>query len=170
MKKILLLAAGGILLLTACKPTEHNYRNAYDKAYEAAQRKAAEMSVSTDGAVLETFDGPRVEIVEGDTLYVSPVTVSGFETDGEKSRAGKIGIAVARYSMPTNARRHMADLAGKYPGASMATDGDDNYYVLIDRVASIPEAAAPLRGFRKANPDYPYIGLGGKALILVLRD
>lgn len=160
-----LIAVAGFIL-AGCKPTENNYKAAYDKAYDAARRHAEEQSFSSEGVKLESLDAPRIEIVDGDTLLVGSKRVRPFETADSLTGTGAFGIAIARYSMPTNARRHVTDLRKEYPQAFIAEDGDDNYYVMIRRIPSIPEAAEPIRIFRLSHPDYPYSGLSSRPLLL----
>lgn len=169
-KKQIFIGGTAILLLfasTGCKPTERNYQMAYEKAAEAARLKNEEEKIGALGNQLESMDGPRIEIVGADTLFIGSNTVKPFESplqDDEK----KIGIAIARYTQPTNARRHLQDILHTSSDGLVATDGQDNYYVMIRRVRALPEAAEAIRIFTKANPDYPYIGLNGNPLVLYL--
>lgn len=168
MTRKITLILGLAILLAACKPTEKNYREAYDVAYEAAQRRAEAEKTSESGQRLESIDGPRMEVVDGDTIMVARKVVKAFDTtlpdDGRR-----LGIAVAAYSVPTNARRHFADIRSHYPEALIATDGHDNYYVMIKRVANVPEAADPIRVYRLAHPEGRYPGLGNGPLTLFLQ-
>lgn len=165
MKKSFLIPICAAIVLTACKPTEKNYQSAYDKAHEAAERKRQEMnSSSIEGTVLESLDGPRIEIIEGDTVYLSRKRVSVL--DKEVKPDGKLGLAVARYSMPTNARHHASEIQKQYPRTFITKDGDDNYYVVVETLLNLPEAPARIREFKVANPDYYYVGLEGHPIIL----
>lgn len=168
MKKYFLLTLLAALLL-GCKPTEKNYQNAYSKAYEASRRKAEKETTGENGRTLEALDGPRREIFGTDTIMVGSKMVKPFESTGDVE-SGKNGIAVARYSMATNARRHLLELKKEYPQAFMAQDGDDNYYVIIKRVASLPEAVDPIRIFETNHPGYNYIGLQGEPYVFFIED
>lgn len=167
--KRLIIPALLLLMLVGCKPTEKNYREAYDKAYEAAQRRTATEMESVSGQRIERMDGPRVEIVNGDTLYVGKEIVKAFEAD-TLTPSGKTAVAVARFTQPTNARRLVKDLLPKYKEAFIATDGRDSYYVVIKRVADLNEAADAIHVFKSLEPNYPFIGLGGQPLIVYLRE
>ena len=159
----LLAVAGG-----GCKPTEGNYRSAYDKAYEANKRKNTEATTAVDGTKLEMMDGPNISIVEGDTLYISRERVSPVEA--APSTPGVYGVAIGRYGMPTNARRQVQELSATSPSAFMAKDGDDNYYVIIRTVETLPEARDVIKDFHAAHPGYPSIGLPqGPVVVTVLR-
>lgn len=154
-----------VVALTGCKPTEDNYRSAYSKAYEASRRKATEIQSSESGATLESMDGPRTEVVDGETLRIAGSTLKVFE--GYAAPACTYGLAVARFSMPTNARGSVSDLSGDWPRALVAIDGADGYYVIAELFDSLQDAAAGIRKFRDARPDFPYIGLEGKPLVVV---
>ena len=157
MKKIFLIVAIAGLMVS-CKPSEKNYKAAYDKAHEAALRRAEAERMSATGDKLEQLHGPKIEIVKGDTIYVTPDLTSpiGETAPGE---TGKVGIAVAKYSMPTNAKRHTEDIKKEFPNAFVATDGQENYYVTIQRVESLQDAVDPIRVFIAGHPDFRYIGL-----------
>lgn len=154
-------------MATGCKPTEKNYRSAYDKALEASLRKQAEMTESSSGGVLETMDGPRMEIVEGDTLYVSASRVRPENPEAVKE-SGAFGLAIGRYGMPTNARRQAEELKNDFGGAFVASDGEDNYYVVVSTFETLPEGAGALRRFRAKKPGYPSIGLPSGPVVLPL--
>lgn len=164
MKRILLAALGSILLLTACKPTEKNYQSAYEKAHEAAVKKSELENTSVTGNRLESIDGARREVVGQDTVVVGRQLVKPFESE-ETASEGRVGIAIAKYKMPTNARRHLQDVKKEYPEALVATDGQDNYYVMIKRVASLDEAVDPIRVYELKHPDFPYMGLEGSPVV-----
>lgn len=158
--KFIGIAALAVFVITGCKPTEKNYETAYAKASEAARLKAEDAASSIDGNKLEKLDGPRIEKVGEDSIAVGTGRLKPFESD-KKQEGGNYGVAIARYSMPTNARRHLEDVRKEFPDAFIATDGHDNYYVMIKRVATIPESADPIKLFRLKHPDYNYMGLGG---------
>lgn len=170
MRKALtgLAVAGIIILFPACKPTENNYRAAYEAAQGAVERKARQEAESASGGKLEAIDGPRRENFDGETIMVGRRRVKAFETtlpdDGRR-----VGVAIARYSVPTNARRHLEDVKQEYPEALIATDGTDNYYVMIERVKTIPESVDPIRVYRAKHPDYGYQGLGGEPQVFVIQ-
>ena len=163
MKKILIFPIICLFLFAACKPTEKNYKNAYDTAIQAVEKKNQKERESESGRQLESFDGPRIEIVKGDTLYVHKGLLKPYEPKVTEEK-GRNGVAIARYSRITNARKHAQDMKDSYDGAFVATDGHENYYVMIKRVADMEEAADVIHVFRLAHPDYHYIGLSGQPL------
>lgn len=152
--------------LAGCKPTEKNYQEAYDLAI----KKREESLTSINGGMLDAMDGTRKEVVDGDTIYVVTGMFKTYEASPDTAALkGKIGIAISKYGMDTNAKRHASDMREKYPGAFVATDGKKQYYVVVERCPSMKEAVPAIHEFEKENPDFHYIALPSPCAIL-LRD
>ena len=56
------------LMFVGCKPTEKNYKAAYDAALSRRQEVAQEQMRPATGLLSD--DGPQMRIVGGDTVYV----------------------------------------------------------------------------------------------------
>lgn len=166
MKKYLFLSIA-VVALWGCKPTEKNYEIAYDKAAEAAKVKTELESTGLDGVKLESLNGPRREIIEGDTIMVAKEIVKPMDSEFAEAK-GKVGVAVALYRMPTNARRNVQDLRQEYPNAFVGTDGKEAHYVIIDYFPSLKEAASGAAAFAAEHPGYHYMGLSGHPLAIYL--
>lgn len=151
-------------VLSGCKPTEKNYADAYTKAYEAAQRKAEAERTGEDGVILEPMDSPNIQAFGTDTVAVGTGRLKPFEYEGEPAMHN-YGIAVAKYSMPTNARNHLQTVRTEYPDAFMATDGQQGYYVMIERIPSVSDAADPIRVYIQGHPNDKYMGLDGHPVV-----
>lgn len=96
------------LLLASCKPTEKNYKAAYDAALEKREAAMREQMIPTTG--LMSDDGPQMRVVEGDTVYVLREALRR----GEPSRkVGGWSVAVALYKMETNARANVENLVSE---------------------------------------------------------
>lgn len=159
MKKYIILPIIGFtLILTGCKPTEKNYQDAYEKAYAAAQRRAAAEHESLEGLPVESMTDERMETVDGETFMVSDKRLKPVEADSVAPE-GKYGVAVAHYSMSTNARMHLENLKKDFPEAFLAKDGAEHFYVIISRVAKMSDVPSIIRRFREKYPDFRYIGL-----------
>lgn len=166
MKKYLLLSIA-VVALWGCKPTEKNYQLAYDKAAEASRVKTESESTGLDGVKLESLDGPRQEILDGDTIMVAKEIVKPMDSELPEAK-GKVGVAVAQYRMATNARRNVQELKHEYPNAFVGTDGKGAHYVIVDYIPSLKEAAATAAAFAAKHPDYHYMGLSGYPLAIYL--
>ena len=146
------------IILSACKPTEKNYREAYDLAYQTVQDKREAEQTGVSGDRIESLDAPRIEVVEGDSIYVGKHRVRLI--DDEASSPEAYGVAVAKYSMKTNASHHVESLRHDYPQAAVAREGQETFYVIIGFAPSITETAPLTKAFKKKNPHYAYPGLG----------
>lgn len=163
MKKIFYWALL-VIFAASCKPTEKNYADAYSKAYEAARKKTDADQTGEDGVKLELMDGPTRRPIGADTVSLGSLRVKPFGED-PISENGNYGIAIAKYSMPTNARSHLNTIKSDYPNAFLAFDGSQGYYVIIKTVASVPEAADPIRIYRANHPNDLYMGLDGEPVV-----
>lgn len=160
------------LMLFGCKPTEKNYQQAYD----LAMRKHEDALASVGGGTLDAMDGAHKEAVGQDTIYVISGTFKTYEAPADASdkpgeaeaKPGKIGIVVAQYGMDTNARRHAADLRGRYPDAFVATDGRQKYYVVVERRSDLRDAVGAIKAFSTDNPTFRYIALPGPSAIYLI--
>lgn len=164
MKKLiyrsLILAFAG-LLLAGCKPTEKNYRSAYD----AAQAKRQAAATADDGllpvSVLESTDGPRRLNIGGTEIYTQAMALSGAEL-------GTYNVAVGAYSMDTNAKALAEKLRGEgYADACVALGSDSKIYVVAAHTDGLEDAAAVVAQFRNSHPGFPYSGLPGAPVVLI---
>lgn len=159
MKKVLSIMALAAIALTSCKPTEKNYREAYDVA--VSKREKVNESLAADGLISE--DGPRREIIGGDTLY--------FVNDVIRHEDGNtpfkaLNVAVAVFNMNTNARSGAASLKGKGYDAQAARALDDKWYVIAGSFDTMDDTREFITRFIRENPGYPYIGLSGSPVII----
>ena len=65
---ICISAAMVALMFVGCKPTENNYKAAYDAAVSKRQEVAKEQMRPASG--LMSDDGPQLRVVDGDSVYV----------------------------------------------------------------------------------------------------
>lgn len=160
--KYVVLSAFGMIFLSACKPTENNYRQAYDAA--KAKREAANADAMIPASGLLSDDGTSLKIVNGDSLYVSR---DRLRLDPENPDILKAyNVAVGVYKMNTNARAQAAALAEKgYDAHAVMTTGD-RWYALAGGFSSLEDAQAFIKEFKKKNPGYPYIGIPGNPVII----
>lgn len=144
--------------VTSCKPTEKNYREAYDLA--VAKRQQAADELKTEGLI--SADAPVSRVVDGDTLYFKSAVLQIRQGEG---MIGNYNIAVDEFKMPTNARSGVEVLKEAGFDAFPAKSTGGRWYVIAGTSESLSAASALIRRFRAAYPAYPYIGLGRPVII-----
>ena len=164
-KRILLpvVAVGALLLAAGCKPTEKNYRAAYDAALAKRTKAAAEMA---EFPQLTDETTPRLTPVGTDSVYTVHLRLKPLDT-GEL-HIGQYKVAVAAYRMTANCASHVGDLAAKGYRAFMAEGPGGTFYAVAGSFDTLAEAAAFAVDFRSANPSNPYVGLPGQPVVVDL--
>lgn len=165
MKAIYIIGAtvAGSVLLSSCKPTEENYKAAYDAAVN--KRETENKDRTGQGVRIEAIDAPRRVTVSGvelgiKTLYLhSEENVTGIQPE--------YCLVVARYKMPTNARGQVAGLKESgYNNATVMSDSDQMYLVVADVAYSLEDAVRKVADYRKRYPEHTYVGLYGDILVI----
>lgn len=159
MKRILIAVGIVVIALTSCKPTEKNYRAAYDAA--VSKREKTNESLAADGLISE--EGPRIQVIAGDSLYFLNERLS--VEDGAKPLKS-LNVAVAMFKMNTNARSGASALADKGYDASVARASGDKCYVIAGSFDTLEETRGFIKRFRKENKSYAYIGLDGHPVVI----
>ena len=163
MKKLLpiLFILSALLLSVGCKPTENNYRAAYDAAKKKRDQSNEEQMVPTTGLISD--DGPSMKIIEGDTIFVTRDRLS--RESGSEDVLKAYNVAVGVYKMNTNAKAQAQALSEKgYKAVAVRTTGD-RWYTIAGSFDTLDEAREFIKQFRKKNQGYPYIGLPGAPVI-----
>lgn len=161
MKKILFLALLVSLGLCGCKPTERNYKQAYDSALAKRQKAEAEAMIPATGLLSD--EGPQQRIVGGDTLYVSTERLRPVSSD---EPIAPYNVAVAMYKMNTNAISMAADLKAKGYAAQALKSTGDRWFTVAGGFPTLETARKFNKKFRKENPSFRYIGLPGAPVII----
>lgn len=160
MKKIILVLGVVLVVLTGCKPTEKNYRSAYDAAVAKREKATADANLPAD-LILE--DGPKKEKI-GD-LEVATLNERLSPVDNGDA-LGMVNVAVAQFKMPTNARSGAEALKEKGFQARVVKATGGRYFLLAGSYADFDAALECAARFRKAYPDYPYIGFQGEPVFI----
>lgn len=191
---LVLLAALAAPLFTGCKPTEKNYKAAYDIALKKRQQESGDASDRSEGHRLISDDGPRTIEVAGrewhySVINLSPAdgqTVSGAgksktshpdkpaspDTKAETRLANasdenKWVVAVSRYRMPTNARSQVSDLIDQgFSSALVMRDASDRYYSVAGRFASLEDAAQCAVRLAAKLSQTAFVGFDGEPLLI----
>ncbi|MDE6718161.1 MAG: SPOR domain-containing protein [Muribaculaceae bacterium] len=155
-----ILAAG--LLIAGCKPTENNYRSAYEAAKNKREAANAEQMIPATGLLSD--DGTMLKVVDGDTVFVSR---DRLRRDSVSEKIlDTYNVAVGVYKMNTNAYAQAKALKEKgYNSVAVQTTGD-RWYTIAGSFPTIEEAKGFILKFGKDNKGYPYIGLPGAPVII----
>lgn len=154
------------LTLIGCKPTEKNYKAAYDAANAKREQAAAEQMRPATGLLSD--DGPQMKVVEGDTIYVDRQRLR--DLDG-KTMTGKWAVAVGVFKMDTNAKASVEAMKQKgFSDAAVAKVGGQRFYVMLRQcrdprfrhhlLEGVPSGLSRLslrRPPRRSRPDCPLI-------------
>lgn len=152
------------LALAACKPTEQNYKAAYD----AAQAKVVDNLRDTDAEHRRVQDDEFAFAREfqGDTVLQSRQSVKCADIDATKT---PFAVGVALFKMPANAHSRAADLKKSGVDAYVGEDAEARFAVLVHPSATFAEVAVAAKTFRKLHPDFPYVGLRGEPVVFIVR-
>lgn len=167
MKKIiipvlLLLALAGAI---SCKPTESNYRAAYDAAQGKRKASAAaDADMAIPAGALQAIGGPAIRVVNGDSVYVTSERIR-FE-GGLENELRKWSVAIARYKMPTNCASQTNDLFSEGYKSFFVRNTEGAYYVIAGSFDTLDEAATfAVEYARKKSPSV-FVGLPHAPVII----
>lgn len=150
------------LIFVGCKPTENNYRKAYDAAIAKREAAAAEQMRPATGLLSD--EGPQLRVMDGDSIYILKETI---RNDDGSRLSGKWAVAVGRYKMDTNAKASASDMKAKgFPNAKTVKSVGGNHYVLTTTVESLDSARVAAKVFQMSMPQYYYVGLPGSPLLI----
>lgn len=151
-----------MIVFAGCKPTEDNYRKAYDAAKAKREAANAEAMIPTTGLLND--DGISLKMVEGDSVFV---TRDRLRRDPESNYEVKsYNVAVGVYKMNTNAKAQAAALKEEgYNSFASQTTGD-RWYTIAGGFDTLDETRKFINEFKKKHPGYPYIGLPGSPIVV----
>ena len=163
----LIILAVAAVTFVSCKPTEKNYKAAYDAALSKrqAEKEDPDMALMLGGHVLDTSEGSTAVKTAAGIQYPAKSTSLKFEN--EPGAEGEWYVAVSRFSMPTNARAQAADLTSSGCQAFVARDTEKQWYVIVKRTATRTMAGEAASEFIATHKDFPFTGLDGRPLLIV---
>lgn len=140
-------------LLAGCKPTEKNYKLAYDKAME--KKHAGVTEEVYDMMLQESL--PRYMHTPGDSVRTFSEAIiwqyTPVEVDsGRKTDPAPYNLAVAKYSMLTNAKSHADNLAADGWKSCVFRNGEPVYYVVVKRSANLDSVAKAAHEYVRRYP------------------
>lgn len=172
--EITVLCGVAMLMLVSCKPTENNYRSAYEVAQRQKENQVAvdaELGIPEGGLIDE--DGPQKQVVDGDAIMVMHEALSAVkDPEDEKTGEGKAllrkyVVAVSGFKMPTNSHALAHDLRKKgYKDAMTVKNKRDTYYAIIGSYATIQEAKQAAKEFAEKHRGYNYVSLGAAPVVV----
>lgn len=165
MKKsfsIIISAVVAALIFVSCKPTEKNYKAAYDAAKAKREAAAAEQMRPATGLLSD--DGPQLRIVDGDSIFVLRERLR--LPDGSRL-PGKWAVAIGLYKMDTNAKASADVIREKgFNMAGIAKASQGRFFTIVSTRESLDSVRNDAKQFRKAFPEYPFIGLPGAPVMI----
>lgn len=163
-KQTYLFVSAALVALTfiGCKPTENNYKAAYDAALARRQEAAAEQMRPVTGLLSD--DGPQLRVVDGDSVYILKErlrTPDGARPDG------KWAVAVGVYKMDTNAKAAAEAIRKEgFRQAGVVNAPGGRHYTVAALTQTLDSARIVSKVFRMALPDYPFIGLPASPVLI----
>lgn len=153
----------GIIGFSGCKPTEKNYKAAYDAALAKRQAEQNDPDMNLPVSGYHTMDSPQVKRIGDKDYYYQFVRLRPL-ADSVKMHAYNVAVAV--YKMPTNCEAQVADLRELGYNSFGAKSADDRYYVLIGSYPEMQAAAAEIDNYVKNNKNGVYVGLPESPVIV----
>lgn len=152
-----------LLTLVGCKPTEKNYKAAYDAALLKREKAAAEQMRPSSGLLSD--DGPMMKVVKGDTLFVLQERL--YNLDGSRINHNWL-LAIGILKMDTNAKAGAERLreSGNWPDALAVKGMGGKYYTVAAVSESLDSIIGEQKRFMNQHPDYPFIGLPGAPVLV----
>lgn len=157
------LIAIAVMGLSSCKPTEKNYKAAYDAALGKREAMKADLGVDLQEGALQQVDGPQLKKVDGVEVYVLNKRIVPAE-DGKKL-PGHYNVAVGEYKMVTNSRAQSEDLKAEGYDSFPAKDSAGMHYTIAGSFPTLKEALAFYQEY-KAKADRVYVGLPASPVII----
>lgn len=150
MKKILIVVSFAIVMLTACKTTEANYRAAYEKAVEA--RDADDREEKIYGGESRRLD-QKLVVSGGDSVAVSVKMVSPVAEKGaEPPKVKKYMVIAGQFKQNFNAQSLCRRLADAGYDAAVVQTAEPYYYVVASSFDKATEADAAMEQLKKHAP------------------
>lgn len=163
MKHFIVVAIGLTLLLTGCKPTEKNYKSAYDAALGKREAALADLNANMDEVEFQQVDGPQLKEVDGVKVYVLNQRLA--PADFVMEMPEEYNVAVGMYKMITNCKAQAEQMLANGYHAFPAKDVDGLYYTVAGSFPTLSEAVKFYQKYQQGK-DRVYVGLPGAPVII----
>lgn len=162
-KSVLLLAVPMLLLaLASCKPTEKNYKSAYDAAI-AKKEKASEDDLIPEGGLLQDDGAKPFVLADGRNVGFMRAPVKDADENAEPKR---YYVVVATFSMHANAAGMAERMKKSKLAPSLLRQTDEKWYVAAAGFDDLSEASDFAAEYLNKHEKEEFIGLDGTLLIL----
>lgn len=151
--------------LGSCKPTEKNYKTAYDVAIQKRDRQQADLELMSGGAKIIRPDEPDKRVIDGDTINIRTIHLSAIDPD--RSPLMPYNVVVGAYKMPANAFGQQEGLCAEGYASRVVIGPEGMYYCVASGFKDIKEAAEFIKKFRKKYPSTIYVGMPSGICVFV---
>lgn len=152
-----------LFILTGCKPTEKNYKAAYDAALSKRQAESEDPDLNLPAEGYTRLGEPEKKEINGKTYFYK---FQHLHPLSEGVEMQPYNVAVSVYKMPTNCQSQVRDLCEAGYDAFGTRTGDDRYYTIVGSYPTIEEAAEAVDNYMRKHKDSIYVGLEGAPVIL----
>lgn len=140
-----------LLVFASCKPTEKNYRQAYELASQRVATNENDIDAELSRRISAESKLPVMAVGTDSVPYRhEPLTAAPGEGEPKLQR---YNMAVALYAMPTNARSHTERLKAQGYPAYMAKNAKGEFIVMAGGGTDADSLADVLKRWRKDNKD-----------------
>lgn len=141
---LLTIAVASLAVLSACKPSEENYRKAYEATVAKNGKKTVEGTVYNRYREMQRT--AQIALADGDTISVRHENVTLTKDGGGSAEtAGEYNIVVARFKQIFNAKAMSERLTSMGYSPFIVQTREPLYYVVAATCATPAEAAEQLR-------------------------
>ena len=149
--------------MVSCKPTEKNYKAAYDAALGKREASTADMDLNLPEVAIQQFDGPQLKEVDGHKVYVLNKRIRPLEQN--LSLPGSYNVAVGTYKMSTNANAQSEALREEGFDAFAAKDVEGMHYTIVGSFPTLSEAVQFSEKYKKGK-NRVYVGFPDSPVII----
>ena len=150
-------------LLTSCKPTEKNYKAAYDAALGKREASMADIDVDLPEGALQEVDGPQLKEIDGVKVYVLNERIR--RVDEGMAMPGNYNVAVGTYKMITNCKAQAESLKTEGYEAFPAKTMGGMFYTIAASCPTLSDAVKFIQNY-KSKKDRVYVGLPNAPVII----
>lgn len=176
--KYLIVAVLALLLASmSCKPTENNYRTAYNAATQnRGKQKDLDRDLGIPDGGLLNEEGPQKVQLDSVSVKVGRefLSVVGDDRHVDKKEefppypkfVQRYVVVVAKYKMSTNAHAQSGDLRRRGLESVVMKNREGDYYVTCGSGKDFTEAVGIKNDFENRHKTYNYVGLEGSPVII----